>query len=665
MRNLIVSLLLIGFSTSLQAEMTPQEAITQMTRGINLGRCLELSQGDTPRNIQNYYFDDIVDAGFNFVRIPVQWGWHTGTNPPYTVDSAFLDKVEQAVDWGLAHGLIIIINSHHDRWILENANFTAEDQAKFEAIWSQVADRFQNKSDNLIFEIANEPIDLSISQVDQLNAAVIPLMRANNPTRIIIYSGNGRTVLSEMKAAAIPNDSYIMSTFHSYDPWSFAGEGIGTWGTASDIQTVVNRFNEAAAWSQQHNIPLMLGEWGTVVENQYPTQIDTSSRQIFLETYVKEASRTGVAPCIWNDFGWFAIYYPSNSPGNRWNYAKDIIMANTNPAPMTFATDPYATGPVSISMTATTATDASYYFTCTAGGGNDSGWQASTTYIDTGLTPETTYTYTVKARDNATLNETDESAPLAATTTALAIPYVLLEYEMGANAPTFEAPGFTGSSLTKGSGLDLFEATSPFYDSAPSLAIDHVNTTPTLVHAMGNESWFTFTLTVGPDINLETLSLNAARGGSATPRGFGVYAQVNALPEEQVQGATDCPTQRFDWGEVFVIDLTGFSNLRGLVAGDAVTFKIPVYTPDTAKTVDFDNIIVEGTTPVTCQDIQALGLGLAGDLSGDCYVNIYDLKYLVTDWLNGLNMVDFANIAAQWLDCNHPQDLNCSFDDFL
>lgn len=67
------------------------------------------------------------------------------------------------------------------------------------------------------------------------------------------------------------------------------------------------------------------------------------------------------------------------------------------PNPMTWATEPYATGPVSISMTATTASDdngVEYYFICTSGAGHDSGWQDSSTYTDIGLTPQTQYTYT-------------------------------------------------------------------------------------------------------------------------------------------------------------------------------------------------------------------------------------------------------------------------------
>ena len=96
------------------------------------------------------------------------------------------------------------------------------------------------------------------------------------------------------------------------------------------------------------------------------------------------------------------------------------------PNPLVWETVPYVTGSRSIEMVATTADDPAgeeYYFTCTAGGGNDSSWQDSTTYEDTGLTPETQYTYTVKARDKSPgQNETDPSSSASATTLAIQLP---------------------------------------------------------------------------------------------------------------------------------------------------------------------------------------------------------------------------------------------------
>ena len=92
-----------------------------------------------------------------------------------------------------------------------------------------------------------------------------------------------------------------------------------------------------------------------------------------------------------------------------------------NPNPITWATPPHATGSTSISMTATTAIDPSgvqYYFRCLTPGGHSSDWQASPTYVDTGLSPHTTYEYVVKTRDmSPNYNQGNYSIIASATTT--------------------------------------------------------------------------------------------------------------------------------------------------------------------------------------------------------------------------------------------------------
>jgi hypothetical protein len=74
-----------------------------------------------------------------------------------------------------------------------------------------------------------------------------------------------------------------------------------------------------------------------------------------------------------------------------------------------------------LTMTATAATDVSgveYLFECVSGSGNDSLWQDSAEYTDSGLTPGTEYTYTVTARDKSTYQNATAPSVAASATTA-------------------------------------------------------------------------------------------------------------------------------------------------------------------------------------------------------------------------------------------------------
>jgi pectate lyase len=130
------------------------------------------------------------------------------------------------------------------------------------------------------------------------------------------------------------------------------------------------------------------------------------------------------------------------------------------PDPMTFATAPYAINDLSISMVATTATDASgveYYFTCTAGIGHDSGWQNSPTYTDTGLTENSTCTYTVKARDKSTAhNQTADSNAASATTLPDTSPPTPnpMTFDVGPYAIDPHSISMTATTAIDGSGVE-------------------------------------------------------------------------------------------------------------------------------------------------------------------------------------------------------------------
>jgi hypothetical protein len=310
---------MLWIAVGVKAQLSPQDAAEGMTRGINIGNTMEPptegAWGNPP--VREHAFDDYRNAGFTAVRIPITWDGHTSTTSPYAIDSAWLARVEQVVDWGLKRGLFITINAHHESWIKNS--FTAANVARFDSIWSQIASRFKSKSDSLIFEIINEPYPMTAVNVNALNAQVLKIIRQTNPTRIVSFSGYMWSNSDQLVTAAIPDssDKYLIGYYHSYDPYPFGLIGTGTYGSAADINATKAKCDQVTAWSKKNNIPVILGEFG------YIDTADYNSRMCAYGTVVDQALSHGVPSFAWDDGGDFPVY---NRITGGFNEIRDILI---------------------------------------------------------------------------------------------------------------------------------------------------------------------------------------------------------------------------------------------------------------------------------------------------------------------------------------------------
>src|SRR5690606_1149033 len=104
--------------------------------------------------------EEHAKQGFKSIRIPVTFDQRMAAGPEYTIDEAFLGRLDQVIQWSMDEGMYVMINIHHDSWIwLEQGMHENHDEslARFEAIWTQLADRYKNHSTKLMFESINEP----------------------------------------------------------------------------------------------------------------------------------------------------------------------------------------------------------------------------------------------------------------------------------------------------------------------------------------------------------------------------------------------------------------------------------------------------------------------------------------------------------------------------
>jgi endoglucanase len=308
------NLLLILVAGFLSAQQTPQELVNKMGRGINLGNVLSASvEGNWSGAATEQYFIDVAQAGFKNVRIPMDFfgsrttgstsSFNPSANTSTTVDRAqfqvrasYLDRLEEVITWGLNQGLVMVLDFHgatlKSEFIYtfdsEKGEYThptsakrAADLSKFYSIWEQIADRFKNYSDDLVFEVINEPyFHISAAEMNEINCEVISIIRAaagNNEKRKIIITGgtkNSYEAITTIGSQIINNDDYLIATYHYYLPFQFTKSSdsrfnTNSWGSNADKNTVDNEFDIVLNWANQFSpsVAVYLGEFGA--DNAY------------------------------------------------------------------------------------------------------------------------------------------------------------------------------------------------------------------------------------------------------------------------------------------------------------------------------------------------------------------------------------------------------------
>ncbi len=177
----------------------------------------------------------------------------------------------------------------------------------------------------------------------------------------------------------------------------------------------------------------------------------------------------------------------------------------------------------------------------------------------------------------------------------------------GVLTPTAVGLYLTASSITADAGL-LLDLTNPATQptTTPYLRTAFVITSTTQEAAFTNNADFKFTLTAdtGYLLNLTALDFDATRGGASTPRGYAVRTSVDGFAS--VLGTADLPTVRPTFTHVN-LSLAGaaFQNLS------TITFNIYSYSPATGSAVDYDSVVVSGTTQAVPEP-GATGLLLLG-----------------------------------------------------
>ncbi len=299
-------------------DISALDLVKDMKLGWNLGNTMDAFDGETSWGnpmTTKAMIDEVKKAGFNTLRIPITWYKHIGAAPNYTINSDWLNRVEQIVNYAMDNNMYVIINLHHESnsWLIPKYANQSDNINEITKLWAQISDRFKNYSDYLIFETLNEPRLVgdptewsggtaeARDVINKYNLAAVNTIRnsgGNNAKRFIMVPTYAAAAMPTcVDSLVIPNnDNRVIVSLHMYSPYTYCGDINGTsyWGSDSDKSNLDGELDAVYNKFVRNGRAVVIGEFGSINKN------NLSSRVVHAEYFVKAAKTRGM-PVIWWD----------------------------------------------------------------------------------------------------------------------------------------------------------------------------------------------------------------------------------------------------------------------------------------------------------------------------------------------------------------------------
>lgn len=333
--------------------LTALEATRLMGNGINLGNTLEACDSNvgiktnTPLSYETHWgqpkttqamIDGMKAAGFDTIRIPVAWMTNATHlyEGDYTIDADYMDRVEEVVRYARKAGMYVIVNDHWDGgWYGMFGSESAETRAlameAYKGMWQQIAERFRDYSDYLIFESANEELgtrfdensalycsdsvvtylndDERYALTNEINQTFVDVVRAtggNNATRFLLIAGYSTDINQTCDDRfQMPKDtavSKLMVSVHYYDPWSYCGASSAAsatkWGKVSDYEYMDQQLAKMTKFTEA-GYGVVIGEYGAL-----PCSDGLKDNTLAYHTaFLDACTKYDLTNCLWDCSG--------------------------------------------------------------------------------------------------------------------------------------------------------------------------------------------------------------------------------------------------------------------------------------------------------------------------------------------------------------------------
>ena len=210
----------------------------------------------------------IAAAGFNSVRLPINYRILEDDDNPYVYKDSGWKLIDQALAWCEKYGVYVILDLHavpggQSGMPPSNTNLTEAllwssqaDQARTIALWKAIASRYKDRRIVAGYDLINEPLLANGDKLVTFYQQLIAAIREVDPYHMLILEG---TVFSgDFSMFSRPLSQNQMYGFHMYN-WLLDNRQI--------------KLDEFKWVSQTQDVPLWAGEFGDNTYNMIATTV--------------------------------------------------------------------------------------------------------------------------------------------------------------------------------------------------------------------------------------------------------------------------------------------------------------------------------------------------------------------------------------------------------
>ncbi|MFA5238542.1 MAG: glycoside hydrolase family 5 protein [Phycisphaerae bacterium] len=313
--GMFLAVMLLTLATGYAAEVKQVDAFEQnkkIGRGVNIIGYDPIWTSRDQARFKEKFFKTIKEGGFSSVRINLYPFKNMETTAPYTIKDSWFEVADWAVENALKNDLMVILDMHEYETMSKDPNGNKE---KFLAFWKQAAPHFKDSSENVIFELLNEPAKKLTPELwNEYLKEALAIIRESNPTRTVVIGPGFFNRIGVLNKLELPEDDRnIIVTIHYYEPHSFTHQGAAwssnksktgiKWlGTEREKKIIVNDFTVAQKWAKKHNRPILLGEFGAYDKG------DIDSRVRYTSAVARTAEQFGFSWTYWQFDSDFVVY---------------------------------------------------------------------------------------------------------------------------------------------------------------------------------------------------------------------------------------------------------------------------------------------------------------------------------------------------------------------